>query len=221
MLPAHPESTTDLYLSVCSIPLSFFKADRKLNVSVGGDAYITALRKKLKSPSTAAENKQMMSTQNPGRHDAIWNGRPATMTGPSISIYHPIFEKFRSSLASTRPDNVSEHFPQAYSAALASLKYYQTREDRHVNAAAAIGEFLNCVLEETKFNIHGQICKPNMHKRVSGMHVRKKLLLLSLIGEVKNGFGLGGCDPSDQAAKVYMILCSNPDVSCKLPLTVL
>ncbi|KAF9062167.1 hypothetical protein BDP27DRAFT_1428208 [Rhodocollybia butyracea] len=66
----------------------------------GGETHIvthtaTHARKKAQN---AAKNANLLTIQDVRRPDAIWNGRPHTLTGPPIGVYHPIFPLFRQRL---------------------------------------------------------------------------------------------------------------------------
>jgi hypothetical protein len=52
--------------------------------------------KTLESPSIAASTDSMTTHQTVHHPEAIYNGRPANLTGPPISVYHPIFSQFQS-----------------------------------------------------------------------------------------------------------------------------
>jgi len=57
-------------------------------------------------PSTAALNDELKSAQTPNNPRAVYNGRPTELTGPCLSIYHPIFQKFMQEYNS--PINLDE-----------------------------------------------------------------------------------------------------------------
>jgi hypothetical protein len=96
------------------------------------------------APSVAATSNQLLTTQDPENLGAIHNGRPHTLTGPSLSIYHPIFQEFLQQYSSkvnigeyTREDFVNASALNSYSA-----EYFESEADRHEKIKPLLERFL-------------------------------------------------------------------------------
>ncbi|KAF9779195.1 hypothetical protein BJ322DRAFT_1113551 [Thelephora terrestris] len=90
---------------------------------------IAAAAQKRESPSTGASLTQRTLTQNDGRADAVYNYRPAELTPPPITIYHPVFAKFLQLMAEP-PDPTHEELGRAHEFVCLASAYYRDEAER-------------------------------------------------------------------------------------------
>ncbi|KAJ3795640.1 hypothetical protein GGU11DRAFT_214412 [Lentinula aff. detonsa] len=170
---------------------------------------IASVAQKRPSPSTGAKSAQLVSSQVEERPDAAYNHRPPELAPPPLSIYHPVFARFRREMA-TPTESLQLTDKELRQASLlmdVSLRHYSSEEQRR--------EALSKVffLDEQRFwngmsiNINDTKMEPDgVLKLDLGFGFAS---LYTILGELKNGGGDGGCDPSDQAQCVYIKLVSS------------
>ncbi|KAL4251756.1 Protein kinase domain-containing protein, partial [Pleurotus pulmonarius] len=176
----------------------------------------TSIRSKLKPPSTSAMNALLMQSERSTRPDAVYDGRPAGITGPSIAIYHPIFTRFQQRFSQTPSiDDIPETaLTDAYAFIVKSAEYYASEPVRQSAIAPVVTPLLGpwAVFREVTLHYGSISFKPDGHRSVEcGVFLRYdpgRQLMLNLIAEVKNGIGLGDRDPIEQAAKAYLIVAT-------------
>ncbi|KAF7419191.1 hypothetical protein PC9H_001777 [Pleurotus ostreatus] len=174
----------------------------------------TSIRSKLNPPSTSAMNALLMQSERSTRPDAVYDGRPAGITGPSIAIYHPIFTRFQQRFSQPPSiDDIPETaLTDAYAFIVKSAEYYASEPVRQSAIAPVVTPLLGpwAVFREVTLHYGSMSFKPDGHRSVEcGVFLRYdpgRQLMLNLIAEVKNGIGLGGRDPIEQAAKAYLIV---------------
>ncbi|KAJ3982381.1 hypothetical protein F5890DRAFT_1476180 [Lentinula detonsa] len=160
---------------------------------------IASVAQKRPSPSTGAKSAQPVSSQVEEHPDAAYNHRPPELAPPPLSIYHPVFARFRREMA-TPTESLQLTDKELRQASLlmdVSLRHYSSEEQRR--------EALSKVffLDEQRFwngmsiNINDTKMEPDgVLKLDLGFGFAS---LYTILGELKNGGGDGGCDPSDQA----------------------
>ena len=170
------------------------------------------------APSVAALNDELLSAQTPNNPRAIYNGRPTELTGPCLSIYHPIFQEFMQAYNSPiKVDTITSHdYTLANQLVSSSVKYFPKERDRF----RVIRPYLKRYLGE-HFVAQGKILSPNKNWTPDG-HANVKCGLYDegesgydwmtkLILEINNGFGVGNSDPVEQAQRDYVLVCTSPD----------
>ncbi|KAJ3993600.1 hypothetical protein F5050DRAFT_1780547 [Lentinula boryana] len=185
---------------------------------------IASLAQKRPPPSAGAKSAQLVSSQVEERPDAAYNHRPPELAPPPLSIYHPVFARFRREMAtSTESLQFSDNeLGQASLLMDVSLRYYSSQEDRR----EAVGKVFEvdgqrvwdgaCVsVNDTIMEVDGVLgLNLGFGSRLGSG------LVYTMLGELKNGSGDGGCDPSDQAQCAYIKLVSSKqyqpvrEVSC-------
>ncbi|KAJ3743830.1 hypothetical protein DFH05DRAFT_1620236 [Lentinula detonsa] len=178
---------------------------------------IASVAQKRPSPSTGAKSAQLVSSQVEEHPDAAYNHRPPELAPPPLSIYHPVFARFRREMA-TPTESLQLTDKELRQASLlmdVSLRHYSSEEQRR--------EALSKVffLDEQRFwngmsiNINDTKMEPDgVLKLDLGFGFAS---LYTILGELKNGGGDGGCDPSDQAQCVYIKLVSSKQLHAALP----
>ncbi|KAG8912076.1 hypothetical protein FRC00_005319 [Tulasnella sp. 408] len=121
-------------------------------------------------------------------------GRPFGTTGPSISIYHSVFSKFKSLIKNPTPDISPATVAQAFDLIVAAAAIYPTENDRTRVITPIVQKLLGypivTVPSEFGFRPDGIIIYPGSEEG--------KIPLLVM--EAKNEVGTGGIDPNSQAA---------------------
>ncbi|KAJ7493289.1 hypothetical protein B0H11DRAFT_1718173, partial [Mycena galericulata] len=171
------------------------------------------MRSLVRSPSTDAKPETLRQTQLSTRPDAIFNGRPVGLTGPPITLYSPIFQKFITKLANI-PENIKREDLEIANVLLTkSSPYYENELKRQQKIGALIKHFLDCVDVPATFLVDECSFVPAMNRQVPACGLYVGLLaerrLFSLLSEFKNNLGSGNCDPNDQVAKDYLCACIN------------
>ncbi|KAJ6537543.1 hypothetical protein DFH09DRAFT_1090897 [Mycena vulgaris] len=149
------------------------------------------VRENLAVPSTAAQFKAMQLTQTRSDVRAVFNGLPAELVGPPITIYHPVFSQF---LADLTVD-------------LASLGLNEQILAEVDNFCMKSREFM---VEDGRADVLGK----SLQKLLSDAFARITLYLMrekTPVGflEDKRGMGSGGCDPTHQGEKDYQLALSD------------
>ncbi|KAJ3739658.1 hypothetical protein DFH05DRAFT_1529913 [Lentinula detonsa] len=179
---------------------------------------IASLAQSRPPPSTGAQSTHLVSSQVEQRPDAAYNHRPPELAPPPLSIYHPVFARFRREMAtSTESLQFSDkELGQASVLMDLSLRYYLSREERR----EAVGEV---------FEVDGQRVWDGACVSVDDMIMEVDGVLgldlgfgtgtgsgsgtvYTMLGEIRNGSGDGGCDPSDQVQCAYIKLVSSKQV---------
>ncbi|KAJ4500662.1 hypothetical protein C8R41DRAFT_810546 [Lentinula lateritia] len=171
-------------------------------------------------PSIGAKSTELISTQTEQRPDAAYNYRPPELAPPPLAIYHPVFARFRHSMAAPTEtlEFTSQELDQASTFIDVSLRHYPDETSR-LNALQAV---ITCSGqkfwgERIILVDNGKKIQPDGGLTIS---IRDLPVLYSTLGELKNGGGDGGCDTSDQAQCAYMKVVSSPqytrvrEVSC-------
>ncbi|KAF4565722.1 hypothetical protein EYR36_002300 [Pleurotus pulmonarius] len=165
------------------------------------------------------KNEHLIHTEHLGVPEAVYNGRPAELAGPSITIYHPIFAEFKEKLS--QPPSIGsvplEDLQMASSMMDASAMYFPSELHRQVALQPAIEHFLKGSLRETTFRCGKTSIKPDGH-RVAECGLFKKTdhgrkSMLSNYRELENGVGQGEIDPTEQAEKGFALVCTAPQLA--------
>jgi hypothetical protein len=159
-----------------------------------------------------------MSAQTPGGSRAVYNGRPTNLTGPSLSIYHPIFQKFLQEYNS--PINHNEITSLDYGLARqlisSSAQYFKHEGDRLLAIEPCLQPYLglNFVSKKTMFSSDKHWTPDGCAPVICGLYRMGEpgyKWMTKLILEVNNGIGLGGTDPVEQAERDYILVCTSPN----------
>ncbi|CAA7260618.1 unnamed protein product [Cyclocybe aegerita] len=178
-----------------------------------------SIRRRTGSPSDEAKNDALCRTQQLSRIEAIYNGRPDTLTGPSISIFHPIFQTFRARLS--KPFKNTDYSRQDFRAADTLLRkaaaYYADENDRRAALEHPIAHFLGRgAVTSTHRRSGRQTFIPDGSLDVKcGLFGEEDPGLWKMckeLTEIKNGAGLGGCDPMEQNEKDFVLVCIAPEL---------
>ncbi|CAA7260518.1 unnamed protein product [Cyclocybe aegerita] len=179
----------------------------------------TKKRRQARAPSEDAKNDALCKTQKPSQDEAIYNGRPHTVTGPSISIFHPIFQTFSQRLSKPfkNTDYDREDFRTANELLQKSAAYYPDETQRQLAIEPLFAHFLGAmVLAPATLHSGQQMFKPDgvLHVQCGPFKTREsgRTKMCSDINEINNGVGLGGCDPMEQAEKDYVLVCTAPEL---------
>jgi hypothetical protein len=177
---------------------------------------VTEIHQLHPAPSSAAKNSELVLNQNSTSPNAIWNGRPVTLTGPSLSIYHPIFQTFMQDYsASIEPNDMSlDDFQAAKRLTDGSAEYYKGESDRFLKISPALEHFLgDHITWGGELNSGEKKWIPDGYIKVkSPLCEGKPLSPISLHIELKNGLGPGNSDPVEQAQHDAFNLCTSPGV---------
>jgi len=157
----------------------------------------------------------MIKTQKPQLAEAIFNGRPTNLQGPTVTIYDSVFASFRNEVKIIPNEIPSDIETLAHRFIQTSSRFYQNENERHTALEPILEILLGCYPYITSFFIDGQEVRPDMHSLVAcGLYSVSKIF--KLIVEIKNGEGTGGCDAQDQGAKVYQVSVVNSEVRASL-----
>ncbi|KAH9922428.1 uncharacterized protein B0H18DRAFT_1212655 [Fomitopsis serialis] len=175
---------------------------------------VNNLRKSCKSPSAGAKNSALFETQASNRDEAVHNGRPLSLGGTDLFLYHRVFHDFQLKLR--RPLQSANLTLDDFKAATVfierSTRFYPTKTDRHYDIGPPLEAFLgeNALTELGRYSATVSHSPDGSQTAVCGLY--KPLdpgyrTMLKLISEVRNGIGLGDCCPTEQAEKAYQLTC--------------
>jgi hypothetical protein len=162
-------------------------------------------------PSAAAQNSALMSAQVLGKPDAVFNGRPTALTGPCLSIYHPIFQTFmREYKSPVAFDRISTlDYELANLSVRSSVQYFKDEKARFVATMPSLLHFFG-----PHFNFHGAMHSDEWCWTLDGHAPATCGLynssdpgyrwMVTCINEMKNGLGMGNADPVEQGQQVYV-----------------
>lgn len=176
----------------------------------------------MKPPSTSATNEQLMQTEHENVPEAVYDGRPTNINGPSITIYHPIFSEFKRKLSQLPA--LGEIPPSDLQMALlfvdTSARYFSDEGERQRALRPYVVAFLNGSFDEATIVCGKTTMKLDGHRRARcgllSLGYQGRDAMLVCLEELKNGIGLGSVDPIEQAAKGYVLMSTQPEV-CSIP----
>ncbi|KAJ3729110.1 hypothetical protein DFJ43DRAFT_1040729 [Lentinula guzmanii] len=170
---------------------------------------IASVAQKRPPPSTGAKSTQLISSQVEERPDAAYNHRPPELAPPPLSIYHPVFARFRREMA-TSTESLQFSVKELRQASLlmdVSLRHYSSEEQRREALRKVFFLDEQPFWDGTSININDtEMDLDGVLKLDLGFGFG---LVYTTLGELKNGGGDGGCDPSDQAQCAYIKLVSS------------
>jgi len=159
------------------------------------------------SPSAGAKNSTLVATQTTKKPEAILNGRPFSLTGPPISIYHPVFANFVKRMKA--PMSTFRFTPAELKSTrdfvVDSLGYYPNQTWR---VARLDLDILRFVVTPTEFRPDGMILAECRKLDPREIHYGPVA-----ITEVENGVGEGECDPTELAQADYVAFVAHNEVS--------
>lgn len=177
---------------------------------------IARLARRRPAPSTGAQSTELLASQVPDRLDAAYNHRPPELAPPPIAIYQPAFARFRREMAIPTEDiefSQSE-LTQASHFVDVSLRLYPTENERQSALrdtcfvqGAPLWTSVRVDVNKTFVLPDGcyQLVGPNSHR------------IFPSLGEVTNGGGGEGPDPSDKVQSIYIQIVSSEQVSVSHP----
>ncbi|KAG9222008.1 hypothetical protein PTI98_008983 [Pleurotus ostreatus] len=168
------------------------------------------LAKKAMSPSDGAKVTNFGSEQEKG---PVLNGRPFYNRGPPIAIFHPVSARFlqliRRDLRELEAHNcIPQTFVNSvHKFLLVSSKVYKKEHDRRHALEPILEELL--AMDDAVANADRSCSDGQQSFRAQGQR------LVSLLWELKNEIGAGGCCPVVQSSLSYRKYAVNPK---RLPL---
>jgi len=185
------------------------------------DNNLSAIHRTLDCPSKGIEVARLASTQTASNRHAVLNGRGTNLTGPPLSIYHPIFQTFMQKYNSDvdRTMISAEDCELAHRLTCASTNYYETERER----LAAIRSYLEPFFGrhatfETKISSRSRDWIPDGHAPVvCGFYRlgdRERKWMVKLVFELDNDLGL----TVEQAERDYFLTCTASFVRTLPPL---
>ena len=169
------------------------------------------------TPSTAATNDELLLAQTPNNPRAVYNGRPTELTGPCLSIYHPVFQEFMQAYNS--PIKVDEITPHDYDLAnllvCSSVKYFRTESDRFLAIIPRLQPYLGkYFVRQGRIESFDKRWTPAGHATVEcGLYKEGEMghkWMHKLILEFKNGVVISDSDVVEQAQRGYALVCTSP-----------
>ena len=166
------------------------------------------------SPSAGAKNSTLVATQTTKKPEAILNGRPFSLTGPPVSIYHPVFAHFVKRMKA--PMDTFQFTPAELKSTrdfvVDSLNYYPTQSRRVAKLGGPTTrldlDILRFMGTQTEFRPDGMILAECRKLDPREIHYGPVA-----ITEVENGVGEGECDPTELAQAGYVAFVAHDEVS--------
>jgi len=161
------------------------------------------MRNQCTAPSTSARNGAIVRTQTTSCDEAVYNGRPLTLLGPYLYIYHRVFADFQQKLR--RPLEsaglTTEDLQHAEGFIERSARFYPTKMERLDSIKGYVETFLGIgALSQMRLRTGSVPYMPDgMLLAVCGLYSSTQpgvARMLKLVVELTDGIGLGGCDPA-------------------------
>ncbi|KIK52320.1 hypothetical protein GYMLUDRAFT_64339 [Collybiopsis luxurians FD-317 M1] len=164
------------------------------------------------SPSTGAKSTELTTTQVKERPDAAYNYRPPELAPPPLSIYHPVFARFRREMATPTEglDFTDKELERASLIIDVSLRHYSNELQRREALRKVFLFYQKSFWQGCSIGINDTHMDPD--GALEYFLEFSLPILYTMLGELKNGGGDGGCDPSDQAQCAYIKLISSKQV---------
>ncbi|RDX42863.1 hypothetical protein OH76DRAFT_1259350 [Lentinus brumalis] len=164
---------------------------------------IAAAAQKRQSPSTGATLAQRLQTQNPRRIDAVYDGRPLSLMGPSITIYHTVFANFLKRMQESR-HFTSDGLDVAQNFVTQAAAYHGDGSKRHTELAPWTNKGVHAhFLRHTPIsNSVGKFTPDGAVFASRETHDGFRALISA--AELETELGEGSGDPNAQAENVYV-----------------
>jgi hypothetical protein len=182
---------------------------------------VVAAACKRDSPSSGAKNSTLINTQRKEKIDAVYNGRPLELTAPPISIYHPVFAKFRREVAQPidKTSFTAGELGKTLEFVTRSLAFYQDEDLRISQIDPPLRHLVHFfVLHKSEITTTNVNMKPDGSVFAECKRFPNKDKAASDFSEVKNGIGEGASDPIHQAQCDYVNYYSAVEVWCSFHL---
>ncbi len=172
---------------------------------------IAAAAQKRQSPSTGATLAQRLQTQNPRRIDAVYDGRPLSLMGPSITIYHTVFANFLKRMQESR-HFTSDELDVAQNFVTQAAAYHGDESKRHTELAPWTNKGVHAhFLRHTPIsNSVGKFTPDGAVFASRETHDGFRALISA--AELRTELGEGSGDPNAQAENVYVAYYSSREV---------
>ncbi|KAH7098464.1 hypothetical protein BKA62DRAFT_811226 [Auriculariales sp. MPI-PUGE-AT-0066] len=136
---------------------------------------------------------------------AFFNGRPVSLTGPPLGLYHPIFSKFKRLATEMEAVGLTSNNDLKFANELiqVSAQFYAHENDRRTALRPVLGKLLGVDLHADEW-IGANLCtlKPDGACLAMTSFLDR---VCFLYWEAKREIGEGGCDPIDQASEDYAL----------------
>lgn len=172
-----------------------------------------------KAPSTSTQAHEMRRQQTSRNVDALYNGRPISLSPTPILIYHPVFSQFARDMSDTSA-LTQEEVETAYDFIAISSEFYENEVERQEKLEEVVSSiFFGCgvISQETTFPVGTSSVKPDGHAFTVCLNHRLAKAL-RLIMEYRTEVGEGRCDPLWQAGCAFRALVSRDKVHLFLSL---
>lgn len=181
------------------------------------------VNRKSSAPSFDAKNENILPTQMPTSPTAVLNGRPCSLAGSNIGIYHKVFRTFNEQFRAlpSRAAFSARDLKNAAGFMATSAAYYPDEELRQ----AAVGPHLEHFLGNnaaTGLFFHSQVGSRIQKVLPGGSKLAPTSIVSSATGgavhtavsitEINNGVGLGGCGPFEKAQKDFAFFALDDSV---------
>ncbi|KAJ6571016.1 hypothetical protein DFH09DRAFT_833952, partial [Mycena vulgaris] len=179
------------------------------------------------APSQAAQHHAMKATQSRNHQHVIYNGHPADLVGPPISVYHRVFTDFMEAASSDL--SVPDKFYNTFSNLAVFTTRYMIEDRRAPDMIDALRSLFGPKFSRSVLFPAGQRIEPDgnmttelkeFDKDPEVKKSEKNSARVVLIFEVKCGLwedkshiGGGGCDPVHQGEKDFQHLSNVPELA--------
>jgi hypothetical protein len=166
--------------------------------------------------SAAAQNTTLKSAQALDNSQRVFNGRPTALTGPCLSIYHPIFQTFMQEYKSpVYPHQIDPlDYAHAKLFVCSSVEYFKDEDARFDAIKPSLQYFFGETFQfQGRMNSDERYWVPNGHAPVTcGLYKSSEpgyRWMVACVNELKNGIGVGNSDPVEQGQQVYVLVCTS------------
>ncbi|KAJ6576866.1 hypothetical protein DFH09DRAFT_837411, partial [Mycena vulgaris] len=151
------------------------------------------------APSQAAQHHAMKATQSRNHQHVIYNGHPADLVGPPISVYHRVFTDFMEAASSDL--SVPDKFYNTFSNLAVFTTRYMIEDRRAPDMIDALRSLFGPKFSRSVLFPAGQRIEPDGNMTTELKEFDKDLEVKKIkcgLWEDKSHIGGGGCDPVHQ-----------------------
>ncbi|KAH7105245.1 hypothetical protein BKA62DRAFT_827358 [Auriculariales sp. MPI-PUGE-AT-0066] len=179
------------------------------------EPFLQAIRTRQYEPlSVGAQDSVQRKKQKVDNPAAFFNGRPVSLTGPPLGLYHPIFSKFKRLATEMEAVGLtSNDLKFANELIHVSAQFYAHENDRRAALYPVLEKLLGVDYHaDERIGVNQRTLKPD------GACLDMTSLLdgLCLYWEAKREIGEGGCDPIDQVSEDYALTVADHKVHTRL-----
>ncbi|KAJ6468954.1 hypothetical protein DFH09DRAFT_955396 [Mycena vulgaris] len=156
----------------------------------------------------------MQLTQTRSDVRAVFNGLPAELVGPPITIYHPVFSQFLADLTVDLASlGLNEQILAEVDNFCMKSREFMVEDGRADVLGRSLQKLLSDAFARITLYISGKKLLPDRSQHTRLLKFARAPLAPVGFLEDKRGMGSGGCDPTHQGEKDYQLAVMDEELS--------